>query len=129
MEHRRRYPDVDVHTVDGPRDRLLCDLSGKAIDVVIMTSCGPAWDDRMLPLWSERVIVALPDQHTLATRPAVRWCELANERLLLPQRDPGPEFEHLVMTKLRCAGLPRILHQEVGLDRLLSLVSAGYGAL
>ena len=36
VEHHRRYPDVDVHTVDGGRDKLLCALSSNAIDIAIM---------------------------------------------------------------------------------------------
>lgn len=62
VEHHRQFPDVDVHTVDGAHDRLLCALTGNAVDVAIMTICRPGWDDRVLPLWSERVIVALPEK-------------------------------------------------------------------
>jgi DNA-binding transcriptional LysR family regulator len=65
VEHHRRFPDVDVHTVDGAHDRLLSALIGNAVDVAIMTVCRPSWDDRVLPLWSERVIVALPEHHSL----------------------------------------------------------------
>ena len=68
MEHRRRFLDVEVQTVDSARDRLLGDLAGNAIDIAIMTTCYPSWDDRTLPLWSERAIVALPEQHPLGTR-------------------------------------------------------------
>jgi hypothetical protein len=54
VEYHRRFPDVDVHAVDGGHDRLLCALAGNTIDVAIMTTCHPGWDDRALPLWSER---------------------------------------------------------------------------
>ena len=60
VEYHRRFPDVDVRTVDGSHDRLLCALAGNAVDVAIMTGQATAWDGRMLPLWSERVIVAFP---------------------------------------------------------------------
>lgn len=126
-EYRRRFPDVDIHTADGPRSRLFCDLSGKTIDIAIVTTHGSCWDDRMLPLWSERIIVALPDQHRLAARSTLKWGELANERLLLPLRDPGPELAQLARTKLCSVGDIPFLHQDVSLDRLLSLVGAGFG--
>lgn len=58
VEYHRRFPDVDIHTVDGAPDRLLCALTSNIIDIAIMTTCCPHWDDRALPLWSERVIVA-----------------------------------------------------------------------
>jgi len=77
-EHHRRFPDVDVHSVDGGYDKLFCDLITNTIDVAIMTAGGLSWDDCGLALWSERVIVARAD--------------LSNERMLVPQRGPGPEL-------------------------------------
>lgn len=129
MDHRRRFPDVDVHTVDGTHERLLCALTGQVVDIAIMTVCRAGWDDRTLPLWGERVIIALPEHHPLGERGAVRWLDLSNERIIIPRTGPGPEFERLLAAKLRDAGPPRILHQDSGLDRLLSLVSADHGAL
>jgi DNA-binding transcriptional LysR family regulator len=41
VEYHRRFPDVDVRTVDGSHDRLLCALAGNAVDVAIMT-CNPS---------------------------------------------------------------------------------------
>ncbi|MBN9509054.1 MAG: hypothetical protein J0I21_08050 [Alphaproteobacteria bacterium] len=46
LEYHRRFPDVDIHAIDGGHDRLLCALAGNTIDVAIMTSCHPTWDDR-----------------------------------------------------------------------------------
>jgi DNA-binding transcriptional LysR family regulator len=129
MDHRQRFPEVEVEAVDAPRSQLLCDLASNALDVVIVPTPWPDWDGRRLSLWSERAIIALPEQHALAAFPAVRWCDLANERLLLPKRDPGPEFERLLAIKLRSSGPPRIVFQAAGSDLLLNLVSAGYGAL
>jgi DNA-binding transcriptional LysR family regulator len=63
LDHHRSFPEVEVHTVDGEHDELMCGLTNKTIDIAIMTSSGCAWDDRMLPLWSERVIAALHVRH------------------------------------------------------------------
>jgi DNA-binding transcriptional LysR family regulator len=128
-EHHRRFPEVDVHTIDGAHDRLLCALTSNLVDIAIMTACGPGWNDRTLPLWAERVVVALPERHPLGERGAIRWPELANERVLIPQQGPGPELERLLAGKLHGFAPQRILHQDSSLDRLLSLVSTGQGAL
>ncbi|VTZ28519.1 LysR family transcriptional regulator (fragment) [Methylocella tundrae] len=61
MEHQRRFPNVDVKGVDGRRVLLLSDLSADAIDVAIMTAASAAWADKALPLWSERVVVTVPE--------------------------------------------------------------------
>ena len=129
VEYHRRFPEVEVQTIDGSHDRLLCALAGNAVDVAIMTTCFPSWDDGKLPLWSERVILAVPEHHPLSRNGTIRWPELANERILLPQQGPGPELDSLLALKLRHAGPQRILYQDSSLDRLLSLVSAEYGAL
>jgi DNA-binding transcriptional LysR family regulator len=67
-EHHRRFPDVDIHMVDGPHDRLLDALTNNVVDVAIMTTCRLTWHDKVLPLWSERVIVALSERHPLGER-------------------------------------------------------------
>lgn len=128
-DYHRRFPEVDVHTVDGSHARLICALARNAVDIAIMTNCRSAWDDRVLSLWTERVIVALPEHHALTEHGTVSWRQLANERLLLPLHGPGPELEGLVGAKLNGDKPKRVLHQESGLDRLLSLVSTGYGVL
>jgi len=130
VEYHRRFPDVDVRTVDGSHERLLCALAGNAVDVAIMTGQATAWDGRVLPLWSERVIVAFPEHHALGQNPRIRWADLANEKFLVPQQGPGPELEGLLTAKLHHAvGSQHIVHQDASLDRLLSLVSANYGTL
>ena len=130
VEFHRRFPDVDVRTVDGSQDRLLCALAGNAVDIAIITGHATAWDDRTLPLWTERVIVSFPQHHPLGQNSRIRWADLANEKFLVPQQGPGPELEGLLAMKLRHAvGSQQIVHQDSSLDRLLSLVSANYGAL
>jgi len=130
VEFHRRFADVEVHTVDGSHDRLLFALTSNGVDVAIMTGRASGWDDRTLPLWSERVIVALPQQHPLAGNRRVRWTDLVNEKFLLPQQGPGPELEGLLLAKLHNAiSTQHVLRQDSSLDRLLSLVSADYGAL
>jgi DNA-binding transcriptional LysR family regulator len=65
-DHRRRFPEGDLRMADGTQDRRVGDLVSNTIDIAILTDCGSAWDDRTLPLWSERVI-ALPEQCPLTT--------------------------------------------------------------
>ena len=126
-EYHRRFPDVGVHTVDGAHDRLLCDMITSAVDVAIMTTYSPGWYDRKLPLWSERVIAALPEGHSLTERPALQWTDLAGQPLLVQLRGPGLEMQRLLAAKLDPFGTQQLLHQDVSVDRLMSLVGAGLG--
>jgi DNA-binding transcriptional LysR family regulator len=55
VDYHERFPDVDVHTVDGSQSRLTRALGRDAIDVAIMANFPSGWNDRALSLWSERV--------------------------------------------------------------------------
>jgi DNA-binding transcriptional LysR family regulator len=129
VEHHRRFPNVNVRTVDGTHDRLLRALTENVIDIAVMTTCPAGWDDRMLPLWCERVVVALPEFHSLCGHDVVFWPDLSDERVLLPQNGPGAELGRLLVAKLHDSAPQHVLYQDAALDRLLSLVSAGHGIL
>jgi DNA-binding transcriptional LysR family regulator len=126
-ELRRQIADADILLVDGAKEGLLGGLIGGAIDVAILTSGGGRWNDRVLPLWGERVVVAVPEHHPLHDRQAIEWRELCDNRILLTRSGVDSELEQLLSAKAGGSGSLRISYQDVSLDRLLSLVGAGYG--
>ena len=129
IDHRQRFPDVETQLIDGSSDQLFSDVASSAIDVAFVADNFPGRDDKSLPVWSERVIVALPENHSLASRDVVQWGELRHKALLLTQRGPGPELIKLLVTKVGHSDACRLLRHDVGLDRLLTLVGAGWGIL
>jgi len=120
---------VEMHLVDGSSDHLISDLASSAIDLAFVAENNPRWNDRTLSVWSERVVIALPEDHPLSSRDAVHWGELKHEALLLPQRGPGPEFLKLLVSKVGCSDPCRLLRHDVALDRFLTMVGAGWGVL
>lgn len=86
VEHHRRFPEVQIQTMDGDHEHLLFALTSRVVDIAIMTKCHPVWGGRTLPLWSERVILALPEHHLLDRSNTIRWTELVDERLLLTRK-------------------------------------------
>lgn len=129
MEHRRMFPDVEIHLVDGSGDDLISYLESSAIDIAFVVGEAPRWDGKALTVWSERVVVALPEDHPLNRNDPIRWTELRGERLLVPQRGPGLEFLDLLSRKMGCLKPCHVLRQDAGLDRLLTLVGAKQGIL
>jgi DNA-binding transcriptional LysR family regulator len=129
IEYRRRVPDVESHLVDGSSDHLISDLANAAIDVALVAESEPSWQDRSLPVWSERIVVAMPDNHPFGGHEVVHWQDLKREPLLLPLRGPGPEFTKLLCNKGGGTDSMRLLRHDVSLDRLLTLVSLGWGLL
>ncbi len=73
-------------------------------------------------LWQERVLVAMPDSHGLASKKDLTWEDLRKERIFFG-RDPGPELKNHLVAKLKASGqVPSIHQHNVGSDFSLSLV-------
>lgn len=129
IEFNQRFPDVKTSLVDGSSDHLISDLAAGAIDIAFVVEGNAEWDGKSLPVWSERVILALPEHDPLTSSDAVHWTELRNKQLLLPLRGPGPEFLKLVVRKTGCPMPCRLSRHDVALDRFLTLVGVGWGIL
>ena len=129
VDYRHRFPEVEMQLADGSSDHLISDVASSAIDVAFVADNHLGRDEKSLSVWSERVVVALPDDHPLASRDVVHWSDLRHEALLLPQRGPGEELLKLLVTKVGDTDPCRLLRHDVGLDRLLTLVGAGWGIL
>ena len=129
VEHRRRFREVDIHLIDGSSDHLISGLATSTIDVAFVVEGNHRWNGKSQSVWSERVVVALPERHPLADHKVVYWSDLREEAFLLPQRGPGPEFLNLLISKLGGLDPRRLLRHDVSLDRFLSLVGAGWGIL
>jgi DNA-binding transcriptional LysR family regulator len=81
-----------------------------------------------LPLWSERVLVALPEGHQLAGKKAIYWTDLRNETVLLSHYDPGRELEDLLLAKLiSTADRPKIERHDVSRGIIKTLITIGFG--
>jgi DNA-binding transcriptional LysR family regulator len=81
-----------------------------------------------MALWSERILIALPETHRLAAKDVLTWADLKRERFAVSTRDPGPEIEAILIAKLVTPGESLdIDHHDVNAESLKSLVSAGRG--
>jgi DNA-binding transcriptional LysR family regulator len=128
IDFRQRLPQVELSMVERSREDLLIGLRNGTVDIAIFPGDVPVVDAVTLPLWSERILVALPPGHMLAERDSIYWTDLRTETVLLSSLDPGRELEALLMTKLVSpSDRPRIDRQEVSRGIIKSLVSAGFG--
>src|SRR5882757_4337397 len=73
---RQRFPQVALAMVERSRTRLVTALRNGALDIVIATGGIPLLDTKVLPLWSERILVALPERHPLAANDTIYWTDL-----------------------------------------------------
>jgi DNA-binding transcriptional LysR family regulator len=128
VDYSHRFPQIDVGMLESSRTRLVNALRNGAIDIAIVTGEAPFLDSKSMPLWSERILVALPESHRLVASETIYWTDLKGETLLLSRRDPGPEIQDLVVAKLASpADRPKVVRYDVSRESIKSLVGAGYG--
>ena len=127
VDFRHRFPDIELGMIETSRTRLMTALWNGAVDVAIVTG-HPDGDSDILSLWSERVLIALPEGHTLADKETIRWTDLHGETVLLCQNDQGDEFEDLLTAKLLAPqDRPKVERLDVTSDNIKCLVSVGAG--
>jgi DNA-binding transcriptional LysR family regulator len=81
-----------------------------------------------MPLWSERIVAALPEGHRLAANERLFWTDLRAETVLLSEYDPGCELEALLISKLVSPDdRPKIERHDVSRGIIKSLVTVGFG--
>jgi DNA-binding transcriptional LysR family regulator len=127
IDYTQRFPQIQVRMIESSRTRLTTALRNGAIDVAIVTGQTPL-DSQIMSLWSERIVVALPETHRLADGETVYWTDLKDETLLINRHDPGPEIQDLLLARLASPGdRPKTLFHDMSLGNMMNLVGAGFG--
>ena len=80
------------------------------------------------PVYSDPLVVALPDSHPLAARERLVLADLANDPFVLFPRSGSPRLYDDFIASCRAAGFsPRVVQQAAGWHTLAGLVGAGVG--
>jgi DNA-binding transcriptional LysR family regulator len=129
-EFRRREPDVElvvhhllsVHQVEAV-------VSGR-LDVGFAASITP-WHKELAhsPLAEDRILLAVPKGHSLATRKRIRLRDLQNMPFIWFQRWANPTFNDQLLQACARGGLtaPRIVQEAADRDTQLGLVQCQIG--
>lgn len=128
LDFKKKFPQVELGTVERSRTRLTTALRNGAIDVHIATGDIAPFDSKTTPLWSERILAVLSNNHPLAARTFVYWTDLRDQTVLLSHYDPGRELEDLMNAKLSSPGdRPRIERHDVSRGVIKGLISMEFG--
>ena len=128
VEYTQQFPQIEIEMVERSRSRLTTALRNGAIDAAIVTGERALLGSRSMPLWSERILVVLPENHRLTGNQTVSWTDLVGEVLLLGRRDPGPAIQEYLNAKLVSPeDRPRIVWHDVSRESIKSLVGAQLG--
>lgn len=121
-------PDVEVECLEADRSVMLAGLDTGEIDAAILMGAASHNGFRCEPLWSERILVALPVSHPLADRDVVHWTDLRGERFLLTVADPGPEMRDMLLGRLSVSGAkPDIKMHQSSRETILSVLGSSSG--
>ncbi|GAA3061647.1 LysR family transcriptional regulator [Streptomyces glomeratus] len=100
----RRRPEVPVELVSLPAAQRLARVADGRLDAAFVRAAEPVPGVRVLPLWQDPLVAALPAGHPLATRAEIPLDELAGLRLSITPRAANPALVDLVLGACRAAG-------------------------
>ncbi|SFH66171.1 LysR family transcriptional regulator [Bradyrhizobium sp. Gha] len=128
IEFKKGVPQVELAPIERPRALLMSALRNGTLDIAIVPGQTPLSDAKTLPVWSERTLAFVPNDHPLATREIIYWTDLRGQTVLLSEHDPGNDLEDLLVSKLVTdEHRPTIERHDVSRGIIKSLISMGLG--
>ena len=123
------HPDITIVPVVASLEDLARGVRTGALDLAVLaTEAGGCDELKFLPLWSDRVVAALPEDHPLATGDHLYWTDLLGEKFLFSRHDPGPDLADMLIAKLASPGRrPEITVMQVNREDVLNFVAMGAG--
>ncbi|MBV9079373.1 MAG: LysR family transcriptional regulator [Methylobacteriaceae bacterium] len=125
----RAHPGVDLRIAEGQTRDHIGRVQALTMDAAVVVGEPSAPGCRVEGLWTEPIIVALPEEHPLADHAqAIAWPTLAAEHFLVSRVDLGPEIQDYIVHHLaRLGHHPLIDPRPIGRDVLLTLISLNQG--
>ena len=126
--YRAAYPLIEQAVMEGRSSETVALVRDGKLDVAFVVGAVNAPDCHSRLLWSEPLVIALPEDHSLAAEARLDWLDLADETFLVRHGGTGPQvFEHIVRRLSERGRSPHIRRCDVARDTLMGLVSAGDG--
>jgi DNA-binding transcriptional LysR family regulator len=128
-EFRERFPNVELSLQEMSPDEEVQKLRNNQIDAGFLYLPVDETGLEVRPILREPFIVALPDEHLLATETQVAMGQLAEEPFILPPQHQVPACYAHIMEACRRAGFfPKAVQKDVWLmQTIVDLVAGGMG--
>lgn len=126
---KREYPHLTVSVREIDSVEAVPALEAGDIDLAFARLDGDLGASiRSLPLTEDRLVVALPGDHPLASRSRISLSSLANEPLVMFSRKVSPVYFDNLIATCRASGFsPRVLHEVRSVASQIAFVSYGQG--
>ena len=130
-DFNKNHPGVRISLHEMPILTQIESVRARQLDIAIIRAPIPSnalEDVEFFTLSSQRLVVALPEAHRLATCEAIRLADLANDPFLAFADPPGVGIGQALLNLCREAEFePRITQKVSEIATLVSLVAAGFG--
>ena len=126
---RETYPDVQLIVAEKKTGDQIKALQTGRLDVglIHLPSSGPP-ELEIVPLFTERVGIALPDSHRLAGQETISLADLAHDSFVLFLRDLEPDtYDHFFQTCASVGFAPTVSQEAANVQTLLVMVASGLG--
>lgn len=121
-------PHVAIDLMEAPTPRVLQALQAKSVEVGFLITPADSTGLIVKPLLREALVIAVPEDHALATAPLDDLRQLKDENFVLCRRYEDPGYREIVEGICQPAGFtPRVLQAVEHKQTVLDLVAEGLG--
>ena len=122
------HPAVCIHISEGAASEHIARIRKGQLDVAFVRGVPTLSSCEVEALWTERMFLAIPQEHRLRNSDMIEWESLRDERFVVRQSEPGPQIHDYVIARLADLGYyPSVRRFDVGRDTLMHLVALGLG--
>ena len=126
--YQAKNPLVHLDFVEGSPAEHVSAVQHHRMDIAFLTGEPTAYGCETTSLWTERVFVVLPQDHSLVKQEEISWDDLRDGHFIVSEAEPGPEIHDYLVKHLADPGYhPSVERCSVGRDNLMKLVSLGRG--
>ncbi len=125
--YRAVYPLIDLRLEEVSNHQGEAHLLRGNLDIAFLTVEPCSKRCKSVPLWRERIIIAMPGDHPFAHAQDIGWSELSRDVLILSKNEQECDFGRPLLKKLDGCSAPNVAVYGVGRDSILGLVSGGFG--
>lgn len=125
---KERAPEARLSLREMVSGAQLAALDGGEIDISLTRGPVDTKIYNQRAVWRERLVVALPKGHPLASRRTIAWRDLNRQDLLMYESREGRYFHTLISSRMALEDIhPTVVQQLSQIHSILSLVRAGVG--
>ncbi len=122
---RKTYPDVFLRLSKHSSANILKKIENESLDFGIVRTVNPDnLGTNYIEFGQEKILLALPEKHRLATKKRIRISDLKNEKFIMMPYEESPFFYRIIELAFKKSGnfAPNIAEEIYNFDAILKLL-------